>query len=421
MKTALSIIAGVCAWLGISPDAMAQWSVTQAPIANWLGVASSANGSNLVAAYDYDLNLNGGIWVSTNRGATWAQTSASITNTWTGVASSSNGMKLIAVSSGVAGAIYASTNAGTNWNPTLAGNDDYNCVASSPDGTKIVAGAYISSTPIHYSTNSGVNWIAPTGPPEYQNAVAISADGSKAMAASGAFGLSNTPTGAIYYCTNSGQSWFRSDAPTNLIWWGIACSSNGSIGVAVAQTVTNGATEQNSGAVYISTNYGAHWAPTGVPALVWFCAACSADGSHMTIGAQAINGSGVNAVYSTTNSGSNWFINDTIQGQSYSLGLYAVTCSADGSKLAGLAGYVYVNPELPGSTSTPPNLRATFVQPGSVVLSWPDTGSYTLQQNTNIAATNWAASSYTVTTNGGTNSVTITSPIGRLFFRLSNP
>jgi hypothetical protein len=58
----------------------------------------------------------------------------------------------------------------------------------------------------------------------------------------------------------------------------------------------------------------------------------------------------------------------------------------------------------------------------SVIVSWPDTGSYTLQQNTNLALANgWATSGYTVTTNSGTCSITITPPMGKLFFRLTNP
>jgi len=57
----------------------------------------------------------------------------------------------------------------------------------------------------------------------------------------------------------------------------------------------------------------------------------------------------------------------------------------------------------------------------SVVISWPGTGSYTLQQNANLALVNgWATSGYSVSTSNGTNSITITSPSGNLFFRLSN-
>jgi hypothetical protein len=57
----------------------------------------------------------------------------------------------------------------------------------------------------------------------------------------------------------------------------------------------------------------------------------------------------------------------------------------------------------------------------SVIVSWPNTGSYKLQQNSNLATTNWIAGSYSITTINGTNSITITPPSGNLFFRLANP
>jgi hypothetical protein len=53
-----------------------------------------------------------------------------------------------------------------------------------------------------------------------------------------------------------------------------------------------------------------------------------------------------------------------------------------------------------------------------VLVSWPDTGSYTLQQNSNLAGGSWTTSGYTITTANGTNSITITPPTGNLFFRL---
>jgi hypothetical protein len=59
----------------------------------------------------------------------------------------------------------------------------------------------------------------------------------------------------------------------------------------------------------------------------------------------------------------------------------------------------------------------------SVIISWPNTGSYSLQQNNSLAASAaWATSGYSITTNAnGTNSITITPPAGHLFFRLANP
>jgi hypothetical protein len=65
-----------------------------------------------------------------------------------------------------------------------------------------------------------------------------------------------------------------------------------------------------------------------------------------------------------------------------------------------------------------PNL--SIAQSGnSVIVSWPNAGSYTLQQNNNLAAPGgWTMSGYSITTSNGTNSITITSPTGNLFFRL---
>jgi hypothetical protein len=70
-----------------------------------------------------------------------------------------------------------------------------------------------------------------------------------------------------------------------------------------------------------------------------------------------------------------------------------------------------------------PNLSIAYLG-NSVIVFWPDTGTYTLQQNSNLAApAGWAASGYPVITNSpaGTNSITITPPVGNLFFRLANP
>lgn len=74
-------------------------------------------------------------------------------------------------------------------------------------------------------------------------------------------------------------------------------------------------------------------------------------------------------------------------------------------------------------TAGAPNLTITH-SGNSVIVSWPNAGTYTLQQNNNLAASaGWAPSGYTVTTNSpaGTNSITITSPTGHVFFRLANP
>ncbi len=52
-------------------------------------------------------------------------------------------------------------------------------------------------------------------------------------------------------------------------------------------------------------------------------------------------------------------------------------------------------------------------------VAWPATGSYTLEQNNDLAApAGWTVSSYPATTAHGTNTVTIHSPVGNWYFRL---
>src|SRR5208337_3742303 len=59
-----------------------------------------------------------------------------------------------------------------------------------------------------------------------------------------------------------------------------------------------------------------------------------------------------------------------------------------------------------------PNLTVRFVGPNSVVVSWPNMGSYTLLQNSSVAGGTWTTSGYSITTANGTNSITITPPTG---------
>ena len=68
-----------------------------------------------------------------------------------------------------------------------------------------------------------------------------------------------------------------------------------------------------------------------------------------------------------------------------------------------------------------PDLTITFIGPDSVKISWPNTGSYTLQTNGVLTASGWLGYGGTINNANGTNSVTFTPPKGNLFFRLSRP
>ena len=66
-----------------------------------------------------------------------------------------------------------------------------------------------------------------------------------------------------------------------------------------------------------------------------------------------------------------------------------------------------------------PNLSIAH-SANSVIVSWPNTPSSTLQTNNDlVTVSGWRAYGGTVNTASGTNSVTIRPPTGTLFFRLS--
>jgi hypothetical protein len=69
-----------------------------------------------------------------------------------------------------------------------------------------------------------------------------------------------------------------------------------------------------------------------------------------------------------------------------------------------------------------PLLHITALTPTSAFVWWlPGEGTYILQTNGVITSPNWVTYGGTITSSGGTNSVTIAPPKGNLFFRLENP
>ena len=70
-----------------------------------------------------------------------------------------------------------------------------------------------------------------------------------------------------------------------------------------------------------------------------------------------------------------------------------------------------------------PGMPKLIIMPNganSVQILWPDaaTNSYTLQQNSNLATPNWVPSGQVISSANGTNRITLTPPVGNLFFRL---
>ncbi len=147
----------------------------------WKTVVCSADGKKLVATDVIQ------IYTSTNTGSSWSLTSAP-SNQWSAIASSSDGTKLVACNDYSIGRIYTSTNSGLNWTPTGApSNTFWSAVTSSTDGTKLAACSYSGN--IYFSTNSGLTWTSNSFP-TYVRAMAASADGTKLFAGFNGGGIS---------------------------------------------------------------------------------------------------------------------------------------------------------------------------------------------------------------------------------------
>jgi hypothetical protein len=292
------------------------------PTTNWYAIASSADGTKLVACVG-----GGQIYTSTDSGLTWTARDSS--RQWGSVASSADGSKLVAGVGG--GQIYTSTDSGVTWTAQNSGSRAWVGVASSADGSKLVACDY-SPGQIYTSTDSGVTWTARDSN-RYWEGVASSADGSKLVA--------TVQEGQIYTSTNSGATWTAQNSG-NRDWHGVASSADGSKLVALDYGLAAG------GQIYTSTNSGVTWTAQNSGSRAWPCVASSADGSKLVTAVYAGGGQ----IYTSSDSGVTW-----IAQNSGSQKWTSVASSADGSKLVACvqAGRIYTSTPAfasPGNTTT---------------------------------------------------------------------
>lgn len=141
----------------VSKDSGATWQ-SRGPAGHWGAVALSGDGKTLIAAqYAADfanahaanpvLDTPGHIYLSKDSGSTWR--SSGPAGFWSGVASSSDGSTLVAAQySNVTGSgqLYVSTDAGSTWIPSPTPVGNFYGVASSSDGMQLCAAQSASAT-----------------------------------------------------------------------------------------------------------------------------------------------------------------------------------------------------------------------------------------------------------------------------------
>jgi hypothetical protein len=436
-----------------SLDSGVTWTPTSAPSNRWSAVASSAEGTKLVATSTYDASDL--IYVSTNSGATWTATRAP-RESWTAVASSADGYRVVAAGLGkpictmpysgpwrwadaptkdwgsvassadgtklvaVADQIYTSANSGATWTATTAPSNNWSTVASSADATKLVAVA----DQIYTSGNSGATWTPTTAPSNRWSSVASSADGTKLVAVAAPQAVWNGTNydyigdGAIYSSLDSGATWSRTSAPSDF-WYSAACSADGTKVVAAAYQMIY--TSSNSGAtwthtsaptnywrsvassgdgtklvavadqIYTSGNSGATWTPTTAPTKYWNSVASSADGTKLVV--VCYDWQDTESIYISTNSGAAWTpAGEPAMGYGHG-GWKAIAASADGSNIVAVGDRAICTLRSPApAPPLPPSPQMAVAWSGATLgLSWlvPST-RFVLQQNSDLSSTNWA-------------------------------
>jgi hypothetical protein len=275
------------------------WSQSSPDYDSLFSVNSSADGSKIMT-----LTSGMQVYFSTNHGAIWNTQNTTLPLSLS--ACSADGKKVVAVFAAHAPQhVIVSTNAGITWNTTGAPIGDWRSCASSTDGNKLVAAIYGGL--IYTSTNGGSLWRTNTAPAKDWYGLASSADGTRLAAVA----YNDT----IYTSTNSGFNWAPTMAPVNS-WFSIASSADGNHLVAAG-----------AGGIYISSDAGGSWSPTGFGGNA---VATSADGRIM-IASTSTNFGGPGNIWTSTNYGINWTVSDAP-----TLDWLSVASSADGNEL--LAG-----------------------------------------------------------------------------------
>ena len=186
----------------------------------------------------------------------------------------------------------------------------YPFMASSNNGTYLIAA--VASGILVYSHDAGLTWSNSDAPKLYWIGLASRDDGKVSIA--------TVNGGGLYMSTDFGVHWaIISTAPTNLNWWGISSSSDGSVWFAVVYMAQP--------PLYKSTDGGFTWVPV-TPSLkpatgdnFWIAISCNHD-------CTTLYGTNRYALYKSTDGGVTWTYLPSFNT------IYGVVSSRDASRVA---------------------------------------------------------------------------------------
>jgi hypothetical protein len=178
-----TLLAGNSTSVYTSTDSGAAWTSNSLPPYEWVSVACSAKGTTMAAA-SYIGYEDGEVYLSTNFGAAWTNTGLPRLD-WYSVAVSADGSKIAAAYTDDGVSVYTSTNAGFSWRSNRFSAEESPLFAAGSDGGTMAI--YLgSSSSVAFSMNWGSTWITNSlQPPRVGAYFAMSADGTRWMAAGG--------------------------------------------------------------------------------------------------------------------------------------------------------------------------------------------------------------------------------------------
>lgn len=227
---------------GVAQD----WMLTSAPSNTWSTIATSADGTKLVAASGlFDAGGVRPLFVSTNSGLSWIQTSVP-SNRWSSVTCSADGKTMVAVAGDLLslGPCFSSSDGGETWISNDIPRRKWTAVSCSADGSKV----FVSTGDHELYTRIDGTWTS-NALPATAWTVASSADGRKLA--------SGSVNGRIYTSTNAGLTWITNRVQSYSGRWTVASSADGNKLFAIR---VEGGTQYLA---YLSTNGGADWSSSG--------------------------------------------------------------------------------------------------------------------------------------------------------------
>lgn len=235
-----TLVAATNGYLIRSTDTGTTWSTIPAAGAkNWVAVAINDSGTVIIAA-----ESGGGLWLSTNSGASFTLKSngVSTATTWYWLDTDASGSIIIASNQGTG--VYISTDGGTSWaSKAVSGASQIRAAYLSAAGDRAVLLSHGTST-LYTSSGTFNSWTAQTGAGVVNSsttAFGFSRDGQKIL-------CMRTSSTAMAKTQNFGTTWETITAPID---YAVSMTSSDDMGTIWLSA--NGASS------YYSTDFGATW------------------------------------------------------------------------------------------------------------------------------------------------------------------